>query len=487
MIIGELELWRGNGVDWKKFNIQNLLLSKINRKLTLLFVIVGLVAPALAVYYFYTISVSSVPEFLSSAQSPLLRTVAIMMIILIAINAGIIGFFVSRSLSKPIKEMYNATREIERGNYDVRLDIKTHDEIGELAQAFNRTTTALGRLEEERKEIDNAKTEFLSITSHELRSPMTPMKAQLQMLEEGYFGKLKKKQEDSLGIVIRNADRLDNIIVDFLEISRIEAARLKFNFKETDLGQTVREIAKFMEAFAKEKNIELIVNVDKLPIIEADSDRVSQVLRNLINNAIKFSDENSKIEIAAELKKDYILFNVRDYGCGLTPENQLRIFEPFYQVESASRRKHGGTGLGLAICRGIVESQNGKIWVESKPGRGCKFYFSIPLEPVRIIKPIKILFSHKGAIERKIREEFKTILGPLGDGEFNEMKNKNALGRDDLFGYIDSLTEQFIIPPERGLDFKDRIQRIYGYEKDDVINRNENTLDDSLGEVLKRD
>lgn len=487
MIIGELELWRGNGVDWKKFNIQNLLLSKINRKLTLLFVIVGLVAPALAVYYFYTISVSSVPEFLSSAQAPLLRTVAIMIIILIAINAGIIGFFVSRSLSKPIKEMYNATREIERGNYDVRLDIKTHDEIGELAQAFNRTTTALGRLEKERKEIDNAKTEFLSITSHELRSPMTPMKAQLQMLEEDYFGKLKKKQKDSLGIVIRNADRLDNIIVDFLEISRIEAARLKFNFKETDLGQTVREIANFMEAFAKEKNIELIVNVDKLPIIEADSDRVSQVLRNLINNAIKFSDENSKIEIAAELKKDYILFNVRDYGCGLTPENQLRIFEPFYQVESASRRKHGGTGLGLAICRGIVESQNGKIWVESKPGRGCKFYFSIPLEPVRKIKPIKILFSHKGAIERKIREEFKTILGPLGDGEFNEMKNKNALGRDDLFGYIDSLTEQYIIPPERGLDFKDRIQRIYGYEKDDVINRKENTLDDSLGEVLKRD
>lgn len=459
----------------------------INRKLTLLFVIVGLVAPTLAIYYFYTISVSSVPDFLSAEQAPLLRTVAIMIILLIAINAGIIGFFVSRSISKPIKKLYNATHEVEKGNYDVRIDIKTHDEIEELAQAFNRTTAALGRLEEERKEIDSAKTEFLSITSHELRSPMTPMKAQLQMLEEEYFGKLKKKQKDSLGIVVRNADRLDKIIVDFLDISRIEAARLKFNFEQTDIAQTVRDITKFMEGFAKEKNIELIINVDELPIIEVDSDRLSQVLRNLINNAIKFSDENSRIKIAAELKKKYIIFSVRDYGCGLTPENQIRIFEPFYQVESATRRRHGGTGLGLAICRGIVESQNGKIWVESKPGRGCKFYFTVPLEPVRKIKPIKILFSHKDAIERKIREEFKAVLGPLGVGEFNELKSKNALRKDDIFGYIDSLTEQYIIPPERGLDFKDRIERIYGFEKD-IINEKEDIHPGSFGdEVVKRD
>lgn len=448
--------------------------------------IVGLVAPALAIYYFFHISVSYT-DFPTVEQVPLLRSVAIMIIILISVDAGVIGFFMSRSISKPIKELYRATREVEKGNYDVKIDIKTRDEIEELAYAFNKTTVALGRLEEERKEIDKAKTEFLSITSHELRSPMTPMKAQLQMLEEGYFGKLSKKQKDSLGIVIRNADRLDNIIVDFLDISRIEAARLKFNFEKTDLTQTIGDTTKFMEGFAKEKNIKFIVNSDKLPIIEVDPDRVSQVLRNLINNAIKFSNENSKIEIAAELKKEYILFSVRDHGCGLTPENQIRIFEPFYQVESASRRRHGGTGLGLAICRGIVESQNGKIWVESKLGKGCKFYFTVPLTPVRENKPIKILFSQKGVIERRIREEFKTILGPLGIGEFNELKSKNALDRNDLFGYIDSLTEQYIIPQERGLDFKNRIERIFGYEKD-VINEKEDTIHDSLGdEVLKRD
>ncbi|RLF31916.1 MAG: hypothetical protein DRM98_04770, partial [Thermoplasmata archaeon] len=317
-------------MDIKKFSFKNLFLSRISRKLTLLFLIVGLIAPSLAIFYFYTISVSTLPESIPAEQSILLRTVAIIIILLIAVDAGIIGYLVSRSISKPLKELYRATKEVEKGNYNVRLDIHTGDEIEELSQAFNKTTEALAKIEEERREIDNAKTEFLSITSHELRSPMTPMKAQLQMLQEGYFGKLSKKQKESLAIVIRNADRLDNIIVDFLEVSRIEAARLKFNFRETDIAQTVKETVKLMEASAKEKNIKLVVHLDKLPVIEADPDRVSQVLRNLIHNAIKFSDENSKIEVSAELKDDHILFSVQDYGCGLTPENQIRIFEPFY-------------------------------------------------------------------------------------------------------------------------------------------------------------
>jgi len=472
-------------LDIGKFDIKKIILSKLNIKLTLLFIIVGLVAPSLAIYYFYTISLSAMTLSLSPEKAPLLKTAIVTIVVLIAVNAGVLGFFVSKSISKPIKELYKATRKVEKGNYNVRLDIKTNDEIYELAQAFNKTTASLGRLEEERKEIDSAKTEFLSITSHELRSPMTPMKAQLQMLEEGYFGALNKKQKESLGIIIRNADRLDNIIVDFLEVSRIEAARLKFNFKDTDMAQTAQDTVKFMEGFAKEKNIDLITNIDKLPIIEVDPDRISQVLRNLINNAIKFSNDKSKIKINAELINEYILFSIRDYGCGLSSDNQIRVFEPFYQVENANRRRHGGTGLGLAICRGIVESQNGKIWVESQPGKGCKFNFTIPLKPVRNIKPIKILFSQKGVIERKIKEEFKTILGPLGLGEFNELKSKNSLGKEDLFEYVDSLTGMYIIPPEGGVDFKNRLQKIYGDEKE-VINRKEDTLHESLGdEVFK--
>ena len=454
-----------------KINFKNLILSKINRKLTLLFIIVGFVAPALAIYYFYTISIESFAVDITNDQTNLLRTIAAGILILIAIDAGFIGFLISKTISKPIKELCDATHKVDKGNYSIRLETKSCDEIGELANAFNKTTANLAKIREERQEIDRAKTEFLSITSHELRSPMTPMKAQLQMLIQEYFGKLSKDQKKSLEIIMRNADRLDNIISDFLEISRIEAARLKFNFQETDIAQIVEETIDFMKAFAKEKNIKLTTQIETLPIIEVDSGRLSQVLRNLVNNAIKFSERNSKIEISTKLDKDCILFSVRDYGCGLTYENQIRIFEPFYQVESAARRKHGGTGLGLAICRGIVESQNGNIWVESKPSKGSKFSFTIPLEPVRDIKPIKVLFSNKNTIERKIKEEFKTVLGPLGQYEFDELKNKNAIDKNELEGYINFLIEKFIISNKCGEDFKSRINKIFGNEKD-IINNN---------------
>ena len=448
-------------------SLKKILLSKINRKLTLLFIIVALIAPILGISYFYTIAI--LPKAITIGEVEALRTIALMMIILIAINAGVIGYLVSKSITKPIKQLYNATKEMEKGNYDVRINIDTKDEFQELGDAFNKTIATLGRMREEREEIDRAKSEFLSITSHELRSPITPMKAQLQMLEQGYFGKLKKEQTESLKIVVRNADRLDRIISDFLEISRIETARLKFDFRQINIAETIKDTVKFMQGFAKEKQITLDVKIGHLPLIEADPDRISQVLRNLINNAIKFSEPKSKIEINAEKKDKQILLSVRDYGCGLAPDDQIRVFEPFYQVENHLRRKHGGFGLGLAICRGIVECQKGKIWVESKPGEGCKFNFTVPMEPVRKIEPIKVLFSPKQLIDKKIKEEFKTILGPLGIGEFNELKSKNALNMQDLIEYIDSLMSKYILDEEHGLFFKNRIRKIFGEEKDTCL------------------
>ncbi len=454
-----------------KYSLKNIFFSSINRKLTILFIIVAIIAPTIGIYYYYQLSLS-LSENLTTETSLLLQTITFSIIVLIAVDAGVIGYFVSKSISKPIRKLYKATKKLEEGDYNVKVDINTGDEIQKLAKAFNNTTMALSRLEQERKELDTAKTDFLSITSHELRSPMTPMKAQLQMLSEGYFGKLKKKQKESIEIITRNADRLDRIIVDFLEISRIEAARLKFNFREIDIGETIKETVKFMQGFANEKNIKFKLDIDEIPKIEADPDRISQVLRNLINNAIKFSKEKSTIEVAAKLKGDYLEFSVKDTGCGLSNENQIRIFEPFYQVEGSSKRRFGGTGLGLAICRGIVESQKGKIWVESKIDKGSKFHFTIPLEPVKKIEPIKILFSRRGQIERKIKEEFKTVLGPLGVNEFEELKKQNSLDKNELIEYINELANEFIITDERGDYFKNRISDIYGDNKGGINGKN---------------
>lgn len=448
------------------FDLKNFFFGRINVKLTLLFLLVGLIAPAIGIGYFYLIASSFLTRNseVSVQQQILLNGTALIIIILIAVNTALLGLFISRSFTKPLKELHHATQELEKGNFSVRANITTNDELAKLGSAFNRSALALSKMEEERLQLDKAKSEFLSITSHELRTPITPLKAQLQMLQQEYFGKLTDKQKESIDIILRNAERLNKIIEDFLEISRIEAARLKFVFRNTDLRDTIKETITFMEGFAKEKNITLMVTTGELPVIEVDPDRISQVLRNLVHNAIKFSPANSSIEIHAEVQNEYVRVSVKDQGTGLSSEDQIRVFEPFYQVEGSLNRKYGGTGLGLTICRGITEAQKGKIWVESKSGSGSTFYFTVPLVPVDEVEPIKVLFSARTEIEKKLRKEFTVALGPMGIVEFNELKNKHAIGRDELFDYITSLENQCILRHEHADEFKQTIGKIYGLE-----------------------
>jgi signal transduction histidine kinase len=448
------------------FDLKKLLFGRINTKLTLLFLLVGLVAPGMAIGYFYLIARSFLienSEFFRQQQM-VLNAAALLIIILIAANTMLIGFLISRSFSKPIRDLYNATQELEKGNFNVRTTIKTNDELAQLSDAFNRCALALSKMEEERINLDKSKSEFLSITSHELRTPITPLKAQLQMLQQEYFGTLTEKQKQSLAVIIRNAERLNKIIEDFLEVSRIEAARLKFVFKQTNLSEIINETMEFMNGFAQQKNITLVNKSDELPTIEIDPDRISQVLRNLIHNAIKFSPKDSCIEIDAQTQKDSIQFSVKDKGVGLDAGDQIRVFEPFYQVQGSLSRNFGGTGLGLTICRGIIEAQKGKIWVESKPGVGSTFYFTVPLKPVYNIQPIKVLFSKKGDIEKKIREELMNTLGPMGEIEYIELKNKHSLNKEDLFEYIAALEKKHILHHIHAEELKSTIADIFGLE-----------------------
>jgi signal transduction histidine kinase len=295
----------------------------------------------------------------------------------------------------PLRQFSAVAHELERGNYGARIGWQSNDEIGNLSRTFDRAISRLSRVEHERKELDRAKTEFLSITSHELRGPMTPMKAQVEMLLAGYFGKMNAKQKSSLEMVLRNTYRLERIILDLLEISRIEAARLKFEFSKTSMRSLARSVANEMKSFMPEKKVRILVNAENLPEMEADPNRVSQVLRNLLSNAIKFSSNGGKIIISVKRSGDVVLFSVQDFGIGIGEKSRPQIFEPFFQEQTTLSRNFGGSGLGLAICKGIVEAQNGRIWFESKQEKGATFHFTLPFTPVRELKPIRILFSRK--------------------------------------------------------------------------------------------
>ena len=391
-----------------------------------------------------------------------LLSILVFLVFVVSLVSAIIF---SKNITVPIKKLELSANEMKKGNFSAKVDIATGDEFEDLAETMNGAMEVLAGIDAEHKQLDRAKTEFLSITSHELRSPMTPMKAQLQMLNEDYFGKLNEKQKQAVNIVLKNTVRLDNIIVDFLEISRIEAARLKFRFIKTDMVENINMLIEEMKGFLPEKSIEIKLDMGTLPVIEVDPDRVMQVLRNLINNAKKFSKENGVIYVSVSQKEDFVEFSVKDEGIGIAPENQRRVFEPFFQEEQTMYRKYGGTGLGLTICKGIIESQKGKLWLESKLGKGTSFYFTVPFTPVKEIKNIKLLFSPQENIEKRLKEILIEAIGPLGEREFEKMKKK-GLEVKHILEYLISLRDMSIISDEKFNSMKDNVKQIFGYLED---------------------
>lgn len=309
-----------------------------------------------------------------------------------------LSIFYSFLLRNSTDKLYEAAKQIEKGNFKTRIKMSTKDEFEKLANAFNRSIESLERSERERQQLDNAKTEFLSISSHELRSPLNPMRVQLQMLLEGYFGKMSKKQKSSIEMIFRNTKRLDNILKDFVEISHIEAGRLKIRVSKTDISKIIRDLVNEMKYYLPEKKVKLKPNIGKLPIVEADSGKFIQVLRNLVNNAIKFSKEKGKVIVSAKVDKNKILFEIKDNGIGISEMNLEKIFKPFYQEEQTIYRKYQGAGLGLTITRGLVEAQGGKIWVKSTKGKGTSFFFTLPLKPLKSIIPVNLIVRKNAGV-----------------------------------------------------------------------------------------
>jgi len=233
--------------------------------------------------------------------------------------------------------------------------------------------------------LDKIKSSFLNITSHELRTPMSAIKGYIQMMLKGNLGTINDEQKHSLEVILRNSNRLDRLIQDILDISRLESGTMKFITQKTDATKMVTEIAEIMQASADLKRIKINAETGiDVPELTIDKDRITQVVVNLLNNAIKFSPDGSTINIKTRKEKEDVLFEVQDHGRGIPEEHHKKIFQTFYQVDSDADTKFGGAGLGLAICYGIIIAHGGRIWVESagKPGEGSTFRFTLPVESV---------------------------------------------------------------------------------------------------------
>jgi PAS domain S-box-containing protein len=237
------------------------------------------------------------------------------------------------------------------------------------------------------KQFDELKTKFVANVSHELRTPLVAIHKSLSMILEKEVGEVSPEQEKFLSIAHRNIDRLSRLINDLLDVSKLEAGGMKLNLKTIVLRELIQHVISTIETWAKDKNIKLIIEApDAVVEIQADPDRITQVLTNLAGNAIKFTPDGGSIifDIKTGIQDPEIPIGtcievgVRDTGIGIAPEDQKKIFEKFEQVSLAQPAGVSSTGLGLTISKEIVELHSGKIWVESDAGKGSRFAFRIP-------------------------------------------------------------------------------------------------------------
>jgi signal transduction histidine kinase len=305
-----------------------------------------------------------------------LLALAIALLIALAIGAS-----AGRSLLRPVAELRRGMGRVAEGDFEETLHIplERSDEIGDLARSFTLMARDLAAL-------DRMKAEFVSVASHELKTPLSVIRGYVSLLHDEVYGPITAEQKKVLGSVGDQTDRLGRLIQQLLDISRFEAGVGRLDVKPFDLRAFLDEFALSFEALAVQNEIDFSVEVDeRLPtIIEGDSDRLNEVVGNLLANAFKFTPRHGRIELRAAPSangREGIEIEVSDTGIGIPRDQLPRIFEKFYQVENEAQPVSLGTGLGLAISKEITESHGGTIAAESEVGAGTTFRVYLPLRP----------------------------------------------------------------------------------------------------------
>jgi methyl-accepting chemotaxis protein len=358
--------------------------------------------------------------------------------------AIVTGFYLSKRITRPILLLRDAAIKIGEGELDTQIAIDSKDEVGELASSFNRMAQDLrksrveiedysktleakvdvrtkelevkvGELDKTRlavlnmmedlqeaksglednvkerteelqkaydrlKEADQAKDDFLAITSHELKTPLTSIIGLTQLIQEELADEMSDDEKEDVKVVLEEATRLKKLIEEILELARLDAGRQVFKMVGLDVKQLAGEVAHELEAFSEQKGVKINVEEIDVPTVTGDYESVKRLLYNLTNNGVKYtSGKGSNVVVGAYRDKDRVVMFVRDNGIGIPDEAKEKVFDRFFQVDSSKSRKYGGTGLGLAICKKIVQAHNGELWFESKLGEGSTFYFSLPI------------------------------------------------------------------------------------------------------------
>jgi signal transduction histidine kinase len=288
------------------------------------------------------------------------------------------------------KRVNERTIELSKSNTMLKKTINEHKRtIGELHIGLEKLQKSQRRMEQQNarlKKLDHLKSNFLNITSHELRTSMSTIKGYVEVLLMKSFGPITEEQKKGLEVILTNTNHLDHLIQEIVDVSRLESGTMKFVTEQTSVEKMIQDATETMRSTADNKQITITKEIQEgLPELMIDKERVKQVLLNLLNNAIVFSPESSTINIRVNKEPDEVLFEVQDFGRAIPKNKQNKIFDIFYQLDSGMNHNFGDIGLGLTISRGIVLSHGGKIWIESENDKGNVFRFTLPIKPLHAL------------------------------------------------------------------------------------------------------
>lgn len=353
----------------------------------------------------------STERMTASLRNSLLNILGLL-IAFIGIGIGV-SLYISKFITDPLDKLVNSTEEISKGDYKHTLEVKSNDEIGLLATAFNdmcnnlqnltdrledkivalnqknneyetlneeykTQNEALYKAKERAEESDRLKTAFLANLSHEIRTPMNGFLGFADLLRSNEL--TKSDQEEYIALIEQSGNRMLGLIKDLVDISKIEAKLVDVKNVQTNLNNVLDNLCEFFKYMVSSKGLTMECNKyfdDDQCLIMVDKDKLEGILTNLINNAMKFTDKG-KISVGYKKVEDNLQFWVKDTGIGIPSDMKDLIFERFHQLDYNRMRRGEGSGLGLAICKAYIELMGGEIWVESELNKGSTFYFTIP-------------------------------------------------------------------------------------------------------------
>ncbi len=285
--------------------------------------------------------------------------------------ALVMARFLARGMTQPLRDMAEAAKNMETGDYSARVYTRSRDEVGRLADAFNKMSAELEGVERLRRDL-------VANVSHELKTPITAIRAHLENLLDG----VEKPDPETIQVMLTQSERLGRLVDQLLDLSRLESGDVPLEPERIELGPLVAQVLSEIEVARRDRGVQVEAEIpEDLPAAMADRERIHQVLFNLVDNAVRFTPAGGEVRVSASRHNGSVEVRVADTGVGIAPEHLPRLFERFYRVDSARSREDGGTGIGLAIARSVVEAHGGHIEAESRLGQGSVFSFELPAAP----------------------------------------------------------------------------------------------------------